>query len=43
MAYLKAEVDKVLQATGARQVVLVGNSREQHHHNLLITAAATKP
>lgn len=27
MAYLKAEVDKVLQATGARQVVLVGNSR----------------
>ncbi|CAN7291014.1 alpha/beta fold hydrolase [Acidovorax sp. Leaf78] len=27
MAYLKAEVDKVLQATGARQVVLMGNSR----------------
>jgi pimeloyl-ACP methyl ester carboxylesterase len=27
MAYLKSEVDKVLQATGARQVVLVGNSR----------------
>lgn len=27
MAWLKAEVDKVLQATGARQVVLVGNSR----------------
>ena len=27
MAYLKAEVDKVLRATGARQVVLVGNSR----------------
>ena len=27
MAYLKAEVDKVLKATGARQVVLVGNSR----------------
>lgn len=27
MAYLKAEVEKVLQATGARQVVLVGNSR----------------
>ncbi|MBV7543775.1 alpha/beta fold hydrolase [Acidovorax sp. sic0104] len=27
MAYLKAEVDKVLQRTGARQVVLVGNSR----------------
>lgn len=27
MAYLKAEVDKVLQATGARRVVLVGNSR----------------
>lgn len=27
MAFLKAEVDKVLQATGARQVVLVGNSR----------------
>lgn len=27
MAYLQAEVDKVLQATGARQVVLVGNSR----------------
>lgn len=27
MAYLKAEVDKVLQATGARQVVLIGNSR----------------
>jgi len=27
MAHLKAEVDKVLQATGARQVVLVGNSR----------------
>jgi pimeloyl-ACP methyl ester carboxylesterase len=26
-AYLKAEVEKVLQATGARQVVLVGNSR----------------
>ncbi|MET0336104.1 MAG: alpha/beta fold hydrolase [Rhizobacter sp.] len=27
MQYLSAEVDKVLQATGARQVVLVGNSR----------------
>src|SRR5512133_1835767 len=27
MAYLKSEVEKVLQATGARQVVLVGNSR----------------
>jgi len=27
MAYLKAEVEKVLQATGARQVVLIGNSR----------------
>jgi len=27
MAYLKSEVDKVLQVTGARQVVLVGNSR----------------
>jgi pimeloyl-ACP methyl ester carboxylesterase len=27
MAFLKAEVEKVLQATGARQVVLVGNSR----------------
>ena len=27
MAHLKADVDKVLQATGARQVVLVGNSR----------------
>lgn len=27
MAHLKAEVEKVLQATGARQVVLVGNSR----------------
>jgi len=27
MAYLKAEVEKVLAATGARQVVLVGNSR----------------
>ena len=27
MAFLKSEVDKVLQATGARQVVLVGNSR----------------
>jgi triacylglycerol lipase len=27
MAFLKAEVDKVLQATGARQLVLVGNSR----------------
>ena len=27
MAYLKAEIDKVLAATGARQVVLVGNSR----------------
>ena len=27
MAYLKAEVDKVLKATGATQVVLVGNSR----------------
>lgn len=27
MAYLKAEVEKVLQATGAKQVVLVGNSR----------------
>jgi triacylglycerol lipase len=27
MAYLKAEVDKVLNATGASQVVLVGNSR----------------
>ncbi|KQT09595.1 alpha/beta fold hydrolase [Ramlibacter sp. Leaf400] len=27
MAYLKGEVEKVLQATGAKQVVLVGNSR----------------
>ncbi len=27
MAFLKAEVQKVLQTTGARQVVLVGNSR----------------
>lgn len=27
MAYLKAEVEKVLQATGASKVVLVGNSR----------------
>ncbi|MBD9391955.1 alpha/beta fold hydrolase [Acidovorax sp. ACV01] len=27
MAYLKAEVDKVLKATGASKVVLVGNSR----------------
>jgi len=27
MAFLRVEVDKVLQATGARQVVLVGNSR----------------
>ncbi len=27
MAYLKAEVDKVLKATGAKQVVLFGNSR----------------
>ena len=27
MAYLAAEVDKVLAATGARQVVLIGNSR----------------
>jgi triacylglycerol lipase len=27
MAYLKSEVDKVLRATGARQVVLMGNSR----------------
>jgi len=27
MAFLRSEVDKVLQATGARQVVLVGNSR----------------
>lgn len=27
MAFLKAEVDQVLQRTGARQVVLVGNSR----------------
>jgi len=27
MAYLKAEVEKVLKTTGARQVVLVGNSR----------------
>ena len=27
MAYLRAEVDKVLQATGARQVVLIANSR----------------
>jgi triacylglycerol lipase len=27
MAYLKAEVEKVLKDTGARQVVLVGNSR----------------
>ena len=27
MAYLKAEVDKVLKATGATKVVLVGNSR----------------
>ncbi|HEY0886167.1 MAG TPA: alpha/beta fold hydrolase [Ramlibacter sp.] len=27
MAFLKGEVGKVLQATGARQVVLVGNSR----------------
>jgi triacylglycerol lipase len=27
MAYLRSEVEKVLQATGAKQVVLVGNSR----------------
>ena len=27
MAYLRAAVDKVLMATSARQVVLVGNSR----------------
>lgn len=27
MAFLQAEVDKVLQATGAKQVVLLGNSR----------------
>ncbi len=27
MAYLKAEVEKVLKSSGARQVVLVGNSR----------------
>ncbi|MBG9388218.1 alpha/beta fold hydrolase [Caenimonas aquaedulcis] len=27
MAYLRAEVEKVLQATGSRQVVLMGNSR----------------
>ena len=27
MAFLQAEVDRVLRATGARQVVLVGNSR----------------
>ncbi len=27
MAYLKSEVDKVLRSTGARRVVLVGNSR----------------
>jgi triacylglycerol lipase len=27
MAYLRAEVDKVLKATGARQVILVGSSR----------------
>ncbi|MBX3618735.1 MAG: alpha/beta fold hydrolase [Rhizobacter sp.] len=27
MQYLAADVDKVLQATGARQVVLIGNSR----------------
>src|SRR6185369_13843969 len=27
MAFLRTEVDKVLRATGARQVVLVGNSR----------------
>ena len=27
MAYLKAEVEKVLRATGAQQVVLFGNSR----------------
>jgi triacylglycerol lipase len=27
MAHLRAEVDKVLQATGAQQVVLIGNSR----------------
>ncbi len=27
MAFLRSEVDKVLQATGARKVVLVGNSR----------------
>jgi hypothetical protein len=27
MAYLKSEVEKVLQATGARQVILIGNSR----------------
>ena len=27
MAYLKSEVDKVLQATGASKVVLIGNSR----------------
>ncbi|MDB5882568.1 MAG: hypothetical protein JWP43_2446, partial [Ramlibacter sp.] len=27
MAYLQGEVDKVLKATGARQVILIGNSR----------------
>jgi triacylglycerol lipase len=27
MAYLKSEVDKVLKDTGARQVILIGNSR----------------
>lgn len=27
MAYLKAEVDRVMKATGANQVVLIGNSR----------------
>jgi triacylglycerol lipase len=27
MAYLKSEVEKILKATGARQVILIGNSR----------------
>ncbi|HWI79425.1 MAG TPA: alpha/beta fold hydrolase, partial [Ramlibacter sp.] len=27
MAYLKGEVEKVLKATGSRQVILIGNSR----------------
>ncbi len=39
-AYLAAEIDKVLQATGAKQVVLIGNSRGGNAIRSVIAQAA---